>query len=104
PPQFVSQADEQQSAPVYTGTSDSPHIEWTASEYIANPKSAGWFSVLAIGSIVFAVAMYFLTEDLISTIVIGLLGIIVGIFAARQPQVLRYAISSRGIHIGDRFY
>lgn len=83
---------------------DLPHIEWTASEYIANPKSAGWFMLLAVGSILLAAGIYFVTKDYVSTGVIALLGVIVGIFAARQPRVLRYVIDNTGIYIGERFY
>ena len=80
------------------------HIEWTASEYIANPKGAGWFSLLAAGSFALAVIVFLVSRDYIATAVIAILGIIVAIFAARQPQVLNYRIDSSGLHIGNKFY
>lgn len=79
-------------------------IEWTASEYAASPKNAGWFLALAAGSVLLAVVIYLLTSDIISTVVILILGIIVGVFAARQPQVLPYAVDSNGIQVGPKFY
>lgn len=84
--------------------SSAAHVEWTASEYIANPKSAGWFGMLVLGSLVLAGLAYVVTKDFISTAIIPVLGIIVGIFAARQPQVLGYKIDSKGIYIGSKFY
>jgi uncharacterized membrane protein YobD (UPF0266 family) len=79
-------------------------VSWTASEYQANPKSAGWFGSLALASVLLAVVIYLVTRDLISTVVIGLVGVIVGIFAARQPQILQYHLDSQGIYIGNKFY
>jgi hypothetical protein len=77
---------------------------WSASEYISNPKNAGWFGLLGVGSIITAGIVYFVTRDIVSTVVIGVLGITVGIFAARQPRVLEYHIDEKGIHIGGKFY
>ncbi len=84
---------------------DAPHVEWTASEYTANPKSGGWFGLLALATILVAVAVYFLTNgDIVSTAVIVVIAIMFGIFAARQPQTLNYAIDNDGFHIGQKFY
>lgn len=79
-------------------------VSWTASEYQANPKSAGWFGSLALASVLLAVIIYFITSDIVPTVVIGLMGIIIGIFAARQPHVLDYHLDNLGIYIGSRFY
>ena len=81
------------------------HVEWTASEYLANPKSSGWFLLLALASVVIALIVYFVTGgDIISTVVIGVIGLALGIFAARQPHVLNYSIDDDGLHIGQKFY
>ena len=81
------------------------HIEWTASEYIASPKTGGWYVLLAVSSLVLAVAAFFVTGgDILSTAVIAILGILVGVFAARQPRTLSYRISTKGLQIGEKFY
>ncbi len=80
------------------------HVEWTASEYLANPKSVGWFGLLAFGSILLAIVAFIVTDDWVSAIVIAVLGILVGVFAARQPQTLTYRIDSKGLTIGTKFY
>ncbi|CAN5399088.1 hypothetical protein BH10PAT3_BH10PAT3_5410 [soil metagenome] len=79
-------------------------VSWSASEYIANPKNTSWYAMLAASSIALAVIVYFITSDVVSTVVIVILGIIVGVFAARQPQVLEYKLDTKGIHLGPRFY
>lgn len=81
-----------------------PYVSWTASEYLANPKSAGWFGSLALASVLLAVIIYFITKDIIPTVVIGLVGVIIGVFAARQPRVLEYHLDNKGIYIGHKFY
>ena len=79
-------------------------VSWSASEYVANPKNISWFSMLGIATGLIAVVVYLITKDLVSTIVIVVLGIVVGIFAARQPQTLEYNISEQGIQIGPKGY
>ncbi len=105
PPQPAA-PDVDPSQPVTESTQEDSgaHIEWTASEYITNPKSAGWFGALAIGSVVLAIVVFIVTREWLSAIIIGILGIIVGIFAARQPQTLSYRIDSNGLQVGDKFY
>lgn len=83
---------------------DGEHVEWTASEYLANPKTAGWFGLLAFGSILLAVVAYIVTSDWVSASVIAVLGVLVGVFAARQPQTLTYRIDNKGLSIGTKFY
>lgn len=84
---------------------NAPHVEWTASEYLANPKSGGWFMLLALASIGTGVAVYFITGgSIVSSAVIVLTGLMFGIFSARQPEVLDYAIDNTGFHVGKRFY
>lgn len=83
---------------------DLPHVAWTASEYAAHPKSGGWFALLGLGSIGLAGLVYLITQDYISASVIVVLGLLFGIFAARQPQVLQYSIDNTGIQVDQKFY
>ena len=79
-------------------------LSWSASEYIGNPKNTSWFAMLAAGAVAVGVIVYLLTSDLVSVIVIAILAVTVGIFAARPPQVLEYSLDKIGIHRGQRFY
>jgi hypothetical protein len=51
-----------------------------------------------------AIIVFFITRDYVSTGVIAVFGVIIGVFAARQPHVLEYALDRTGIHMGPRFY
>lgn len=101
---FESQESAQQSEFDEDSMLDYPHIEWTASEFVEHQKSAGWFGLLAAGSIVLAAAIYIVSEDVVSTAVIVILGIVVGIFANQKPRSLAYRIDSNGISIGEKHY
>lgn len=80
-------------------------ISWTASEYIAHHKSPAWFIAFGITALLGTVAVFFLTErDIISTIVVILVAVVFGMYAARKPRVQQYALSGAGVTIGQRTY
>lgn len=79
-------------------------IEWTASEFIAHEKGAGWYGALVAGGITVAAVDYFLTKDVFSTGVILFATVVFGLFAARKPKTQQYALDRHGIHVGVRSY
>jgi hypothetical protein len=79
-------------------------VTWTASEFVSHEKNAGWYMLVVFGAIGLAAVIYLLTKDLVSPIVIVVVGITFAAFGARKPRVLDYAIDSRGVHIGNRTY
>jgi hypothetical protein len=81
-----------------------PLASWTASEYIAHRKGTSWYMGLAAATGLLAAAVYLLTRDIISTSVVVIVGLLFGVFAARQPSVLDYSIHDSGLQIGNKFY
>jgi len=79
-------------------------VSWSASEFIDHHKSAGWYYMLFLGTGVLTGVIYLLTKDLISVIVIAVVGLLFAILAGRKPRQLPYRIDSKGITIGDKFY
>ncbi len=79
-------------------------VNWTASEYVAHDKNAGWYMLVMLASIVVAAIVYLITQDLVSPTVVVILGGAFAVFGARQPQVLEYSIDNTGIRIGQRQY
>lgn len=51
-----------------------------------------------------AVALYFLTKSIVTTVVIAVSGLVIGIYAARKPSELDYSIDNQGIRIGGKQY
>jgi hypothetical protein len=79
-------------------------IAWTASEYVAHDKNAGWFMLAGVATVALAAAVYLITRDVISTGAMAVVGFSFAAFAARKPQVLQYAIDNAGVHIGQKMY
>ena len=90
-------------ATTIASASDDTAISWVASEFIAQNKSTGWYLVLGIIAVVAAVLTYLLTKDITATVVIVLAAIIMGVYGARQPRQLQYALNSSGLQIGERY-
>lgn len=83
---------------------DSEPISWTASEYIDHDNGLSWYGLLLLFTTVLAAGIYLLTHDYLAAGTIFVLGLIVGIAAARKPQQITYQLTSSGIKIGEKFY
>lgn len=79
-------------------------VSWTASEYVAHQKTTGWYVALGCGSAVMTLLVFIITRSLLSGFVVALSCMALGIFAARQPQTKKYAITEEGIVCGDKGY
>ena len=80
-------------------------VSWTASEYIEHAKGLSWFVLLGLGLVALVVLIYFVTgKDIFASAMVGVAGLVFGIFAARPPKVLQYTISPAGIQIGPKLY
>lgn len=79
-------------------------VSWTASEYIAHQKGFGWFLLVLLVVIGLAGIVYLVTDELVSPVVILIIGIAFTAFAGRPPQTLEYSIDGTGIHISTRSY
>lgn len=100
--QFTPQPEQQPAAPVARQTENS--VSWSASEFVAHQKTGGWYVMLLLAGIVVAGLVYLLTRDFVSAGTIVVVGVILGVFAARKPRTLQYQLDSRGIHIGNKSY
>lgn len=94
----------QPAAPASQAPPADADITWTASEFIAHTKSAGWYGLLGVGAVVIAAGIFLLTRDRISSAVIVVVAIIFGVAAARKPRELEYSLSNKGISIGGKPY
>lgn len=79
-------------------------VVWTASEFVAHDKSAGWYTTLALVAVLVAVGVYFLTRDYVSAGVVIFAAIVFGIFGSHKPRQLQYRLNHRGITIDKKNY
>ena len=90
--------------PPTTSTADGDGISWTASEFVAHEKSAGWYLSLAAAAAALAAVIYLLTRDAISAVVILVGALVLGIYGARKPRQLDYRLDSSGVTIGSKHH
>ncbi len=83
---------------------DGGTVSWTASEFIAHHKTAGWYAVLAAVTIVIAGLLSLLTHAIISGVVIAVGGIAMASFAGRKPRQLDYQLDESSLSISGRSY
>lgn len=83
---------------------DNAQVSWTASEFIANHKNAGWYAMLFAAIAAIAGLTYILTRDWISATTIVIVGSMFAILAGKKPRQLSYRLDSKGITVGDKFY
>lgn len=96
-------ADDDQ-AYMQTAVEASAPVGWTASEYVAHDKNAGWYLLVVLGAAGLGAAIYAISRDKVSPVVVLIFGIALAAFGARKPRVLDYAIDGIGVHIGQRVY
>lgn len=80
-------------------------VSWTASEFIAYQKDAGWYIKAFLALVVIAGLSYFITSgDIASVIIIVIvLGVFIS-FASRQPRTLTYEVTNKGLQVGEKLY
>ncbi len=82
-----------------------PHLPltWQAYEYHHREKSNDWFwalGIIAVGGIVAAIFLH----NLLFALLILVASVAIGLFAAREPDLVTFAITRRGIRIDDDLY
>ena len=83
---------------------DDSAVSWTASEFIAHQKTAGWYGILAVVTLVATTLIYLVTRDLITSGFVIFGALILGYYASRQPSELHYQIDAKGVLIGNKNY
>ncbi len=87
-------------APALSGDS----INWNASEFMHHEKSSIWYIYVVLAALALAAAIYFITKEIFSAVVIVLIAIVFAIFGALKPKVLEYAIGPDGIQVGQKHF
>jgi len=83
---------------------DDDSITWTASEFIAHTKSTSWYLLLSVAAIVVAAIIFLITRDKITTVVVLVAALALGVYGARKPRELAYGLHPGGVSIADKFY
>ena len=78
-------------------------IVWEAYEHHHDEKHSDWFWILGIMTLASAVASILLNNTLLGILIL-IAGTVIAILATREPNIVSYAVTQRGIRIDDRLY
>lgn len=78
-------------------------ITWEAPEHHHIEKKADWFWILGILAISGSVAAFFFSNFLLSILILVAAGSM-ALIATREPRVIPFAVSTRGIKIDNQSY
>lgn len=80
-----------------------PPIEWEAHEYVHVEKTPEWFWALGLIAVAGSIAAV-LYDSVIFAVYILIAAFVLALFANRQPNVVRFAVTQRGVRIDDVLY
>lgn len=101
--QFVPETNNPDVSAATQPSASSP-VSWSASEFIAYHKNAGWYLLALLVVAVIAGGVFLITGDVISVVSIVVLGILFLVFASRKPRVLQYSVDDKGVTVGQKLY
>lgn len=77
-------------------------ISWSASEFIAHEKTAGWYVLLILAAVIAAGVIWLLTRDLLPTTAVFIGILLITYYASHQPRQQDYRLDQSGLTIGSR--
>lgn len=83
---------------------DTPLLRWQGTEYLHRERGILWFVLLAIVSLGFMALAIFAFNSPTFAVLVPVMAVALVVYAKRQPTVLNYTLSRKGLHINDRLY
>jgi len=80
-----------------------PPIEWDAYEYVHTEKAPEWYWALGLVAVSGCVAAL-LFNNVLFAILILIAAFVLAIYAAREPNIVHFAITQRGIRIDNKLH
>jgi len=97
-------ADEPDAGPDEQYSIEPPEISWQALEFVHHPKTAKWYAIYSLASLVIVAVGYLIARDVVTVVVLVICAGMFGYVAARQPRELSYGLGHNGIYVGRRLY
>lgn len=76
-------------------------FSWQASEFIHHQKTAGWYMILGLITVVLVLAAI-ITQQWFSIAVFATMTAAVAVYASKEPRVLSYRLDSHGLSIDGK--
>lgn len=100
--QFTPEPPQPDPEPMLEQAQPDESLTWTASEFIAHDKTAGWHAGLIGAAVVLAAALWLITKDWVTTGVVIFAGIVLSLYGARRPGEIQYSLDNYGLIIGNK--
>ncbi len=79
-------------------------LEWQASEYVEHEKSAKWFIVLALVTLVLVALAIFLMKNYTFALLLVVMAVAIALWAKRPATEMRYRLDTAGVWVNDKFF
>lgn len=81
-----------------------PDLAWTAQEYEHDERGAVWYLLYLLGSALIGAAVYFLTKDIVSAVVVCMAAAGLIYIVARKPRDQTFVLDNGQLAIGKSVY
>lgn len=77
---------------------------WSGPEFIAYDKTSTWYLYLLVICVVLCALVLFFLRDIITTLVIVVAFVLIGVYGSRKPKPIVYSIDNQGVEVAKRRY
>lgn len=78
-------------------------VTWEAPEHHHIEKGGDWFWALGIITVAAVVAALFFGNTLFA-LLLGIAGLVLGLYANKEPRIIPYGVTMRGLRVGDSLF
>ncbi len=96
--------EDKKDTPQPVGANEEPLFNWSSPNGFSNSKNLMWYLALIVITLGLSTLIYFATKDKITTAVIIVSGILIGIYASKKPRLTDYQLTLHGFTINGRYY
>ncbi|HUA12888.1 MAG TPA: hypothetical protein VL989_00045 [Candidatus Sulfotelmatobacter sp.] len=83
---------------------DPVNLAWVGPEFVSYEKNKLWFVYVTLVCFLLSVLIYIFFRDVITIIVVLVLGSVFALYGARKPEDIHYAVTNTGFSIGAKNY
>lgn len=83
---------------------DEPLFNWSSANSFSDKKNFMWYLSLLAATLVVSAALYLLTKDKVTTAVILVSGLLIGVYGGKKPKVVNYQLTKYGFTVNGRYY
>lgn len=83
---------------------DAALLRWQSTEYLQRTRDAKWYGIFALVAIVAVVLAVVVLKSITFAILIPVMVLGLVVYVRREPELLQYTLSRKGLHVNDKLY